>query len=170
MRILGLDIATNTGWAFSSGRDGADIVSGSFKCSGDDPFSKSSSLEDHLHSLIKEHGRPEFAVIEAPLPAGPNPSVLASLNMMFGAGKAVIRGYKIPAMAVPDSTWRNKMYGFGRKRGWKTSDWKKHAKFHCNEILKLDVRSPDEAEAIMISQYGFYTQTFRNMVREAEAA
>lgn len=170
MLILGLDVATTTGWAYSSGRSAADIVSGSFKGSGPDQFHVAASLQDHLHKVIKANPKPDMCIMEKPLGASPNPTVLAKLNLYFGSLNAVCRGYGIRCLPVADSTWRNTMYGFGRKKGWSTADWKKHAKFHCTEVLKVDIGNADEGEAILLSQYGFYTQAFKKMVMDAEAA
>lgn len=170
MVILGLDIATKTGFAFSKGRTAADIYSGSFKGAGDNKFRIADSLEDLTHRMLKEYELPEFCVIEQPLGASPNPSVLAMLNLYYGSVKAVVRGYGVPCVEVADSTWRQTMYGFGRRKGWKSKDWKNHAKFQCEEALKLSVKNADEAEAVMISQYGFYTQRYRQMLDERKVA
>jgi len=170
MIILGLDVATTTGWAYSSGRNGSDIVFGSFKGVGQDQFHIAASLQDHLHKVIQQKEKPDLCIMEQPLGAAPNPTVLAKLNLYYGSLNAVCRGYGIKCLPVADSTWRNTMYGFGRKKGWSTVDWKKHAKFHCESVLKVDVRNADEAEAVIISQYGFYTQAYKKMIHDAEAA
>lgn len=168
MRILGLDVATCTGWAVSSGRTSNDIISGSIKGKGGDQYRIAGSLQDQLHRVIREIERPDLCVMEQPLGAAPNPTTLAKLNLYFGSLNAVCRGYGIPCLPVADSTWRNTMYGYGRKKGWSSKEWKKHAKFHCETVLKVDVKNADEAEAVIISQYGFYTQAFKKMVMDAE--
>lgn len=167
MNILGLDIATTTGWAYSTSRDSSGITSGSFKGVGSDIFRKSGSLEDHMHKLLKSNPKPDFCVIEKPLGAGPNPATLTQLWLYFGSLKAVVRGYGIPILPIAESTWRETMYGFGRKKGWSSKEWKKHAKWQCETVLNHEVRNADEAEAVIISQYGFYTQHYKKLISEA---
>ena len=158
--ILGLDIATKTGWAYSKGRSAQHIESGTFRCQGGDVFEKSDNLEAFLHQLIREKGVPDYCVIEKPMRAGPNPSTLADQGIMFGAAKAVIGGYQRRREYIVPSVWRKRMYGFGTHKGWATKDWKAEAKRHCR-LIGLEVRSDDEAEAIMISQYGFTDLRFK---------
>lgn len=168
MIILGLDVATTTGWAFSSGRTSADITSGYFKGIGSDQYRICGSLQDHLHQVIQSNPKPDLCIMERPLGAAPNPTTLAKLNLYFGALNAICRGYKIPCLPVSDGEWRKAMYGFGRQKGWKSKDWKKHARMQCESVIKVDVKNSDEAEAVLISQFGFYTQAYKKMIMDAE--
>ena len=69
--ILGLDIATTTGWAiYDTDKTPSAIVSGSFKLQGATPFERVRYMRSHLPRLIKEY-RPNFAAIEAPMEIAP---------------------------------------------------------------------------------------------------
>lgn len=163
MIVLGLDIATNSGWAYSKGRDASDITSGKFKAVGDSPQAKMGSLTRKLHQLIKSNPKPDLCVVEAPMTAGPNPTTLAFTNRLCGAVGATLVGYSITSIEVRSSTWRKTMYGFGTRKGWSPKDWKKHAIEQVQQEYGFDVKD-DEAEAIWLSQYGFTTQTFKQLV------
>jgi len=171
LTILGLDIATRTGWCFMSGRRPEQIRSGTFHNANGlnviNKFTKCDKFAENLIWLFRSVGVPDYCVMEEPMSAGPAPDVLAETNMMYGTAAAVVRGFRIPYERVASQTWRKKMYGFSRNKDWQSKDWKNHAKYHC-ELKQLNVRNHDEAEAVMIAEYGLHTQSYKHMILEAQ--
>jgi len=125
MLILGLDVATITGWSvFDTDRPPSAIISGSFKLQGGSPFERVRYMRSHLPKIIKEH-RPDFAAIEAPLEIAPrftkkhtdllgqevqettiNSKTIAILNRYVGAAEMAVMGNNIPCIEVRAQTWQ----------------------------------------------------------------
>ncbi|MCV0371647.1 hypothetical protein [Filomicrobium sp.] len=123
--ILGLDIATTTGWAiYDTDKTPSAIVSGSFRLQGATPFERVRYMRSHLPRLIKEH-RPSFAAIEAPMEIAPrftrakkdmlgeqeqettiNSKTIAVLNRYAGAAEMAVMGNNIPCVEVAARTWQ----------------------------------------------------------------
>lgn len=190
MMILGLDIASKTGWALYDPKAPISAIrSGSFTVSGNTPEEKAASLAGHLIKLFKFNGVPQFAVIEQPIrtaplakktqnlmglkvaasvaPAGLNAVILS--NQLVGGAVALIRGYGIAWEMVSSSTWRKGAFGFGRKPGMDRAGWKRLAKERCQQ-LKIDVSNADEAEAVFIAMAGPNCQRFKMLQAKANAA
>ena len=190
MILLGLDIATTTGWAyFDPEKPISAILPGSFKTSGDSPEKKDWLHAGHLIRLFRERGRPDFVVIEQPLRMAPitrksqsfmgqNEEIRAqvggltaviSSNQLVGATVGLLRGYGIPFATVDSKVWRKNAYGFGTRKGWVSKDWKKHAKDQCAQ-MRIPVKNADQAEAVWIAFYGPKCQQYKWLLQQRSAA
>lgn len=186
MNILGLDIATTTGWAYYPDRNPNLITSGSFKVSGDVPEEKADRFAGCLIQLLNRHGKPDLCIMERPLRravksqrkvGGLIPDEYAQeavhdgaailLNALMGSAVGVLRGYGIPWETVASQTWRKGFFP-DRTKGADRADWKRLALKHC-KMLGIDAGNSDEAEAVGIAMYGPVTQTWRRL-REQVAA
>lgn len=172
--VLGLDVATTTGWAYSSGRTASDVKSGLIEMPKRkkgvktlSTYQKTGIFTTKLHKLIRSNPKPDICVIEAPMSAGPNPTTLAQLNQLFGAAASTVIGYDIPRLAVLPATWRKVMFGTSSAKKLCVKDWKTYAVSQVSLEFGFDI-GDDEAEAIWLSQYGFTTQTFKKMVLDNE--
>jgi Holliday junction resolvasome RuvABC endonuclease subunit len=181
--ILGLDVATCTGWAlYEPGASLSSIKTGLLKASGEDAEEKAASLACLLLRLLKAD-RPDFVAIEQPMRnvvsfrktretlAGPieeqtiNPNAL-HLSSLTGAAVAVVACFRLPWQTIPSATWRAHFLGFGRKPGFDRSAWKRAAVERCR-MLRIDVKNADAAEAVGIAFAGAQAQKFKMMVRAA---
>ncbi|RWB29615.1 hypothetical protein [Mesorhizobium sp.] len=179
MLILGLDIATVTGFAwYEPGSSLASIKTGLIKAVGANAEEKAASLAQQLVALLKP-GRPDFVAIEQPMRnvvsfkktrdtlAGPvdeqtiNPNAL-QLSSLSGAAVGIIAAYRIPWETVPSATWRKVFLGEGRYAGRDRAGWKRAAVDRCR-MLRIDVRNADAAEAVGIAFAGENCQTFKMM-------
>ena len=175
--ILGLDIATTTGFALYSLQESlSTIKTGTIVCKGNNAEQKAASLSVELIKLLKAH-KPDFIAIEEPLRnlvpfrkktqslmgeeehLTINPSAL-QLSSMTGAAVAITSGLKIPWTTIPSQTWRKHFLGRGREKGWKRSDWKRAAIERCR-LLHIPVKNNDAAEAVGIAIAGSASQEFK---------
>lgn len=192
--ILGLDPSQKTGWALYDTRASlAAIKAGVIKAGSWEKgqFEEmAGSLGCNLKDLIKEIGKPDFAVIEkAPrqqyggedVPVevmgaptghferrGPGLQGTLSTNQMAAALCAILGAFNIPYEAVMPSMWRKHSYGFGTRKGWERKDWKRHAREKCSQ-LRITATNDDMAEAVWISFAGPHCQRFKAL-REGMAA
>lgn len=183
MIILGLDIATTTGWAvFDTDRPPSSIISGSFKLQGDSPFERVRYMRSHLPKLIKEH-RPDFAAIEAPLEIAPrftkkrtdllgqeeqettiNSKTIAILNRYVGAAEMAVMGNNIPCIEVRAQTWQTVI-----PRHVKGAP-KQRAKAYC-DMLRIDSPNMDSRDACIIALWAAgHAQELKLMQRARAAA
>lgn len=197
MIILGLDIATTTGFAWYDDKAGLSAIkTGTVKATGDSPEAKAASLGDQLRDLFKDQ-RPDFVAIEEPLrniktfpkkiqtmygtkvvqTVNPNQMLLPCL---IGAAMVVVSAYKRPWETIPSSTWRKSFFGAGFKPPVKITEkegedpeveklWKKAAVDRCRS-MRIEVRNADAAEAVGIAFAGAATQTFKMLQNQARAA
>lgn len=194
MIILGLDIATTTGFAwYEPGSSLASIKTGLIRAIGESPEEKAASLGKQLHEMFKEM-RPDFVAIEEPLRNvktfkktiqtmyGPRVIQTVNPNQMLlyglvGAAVVIVTAYKKPWETIPSSTWRKCFFGTGfkppikliEKEGEDTVEekqWKKAAVDRCR-LLRIDVKNADAAEAIGVAMAGERTQTYRMMMARA---
>lgn len=193
--ILGLDIATTTGFAwYEPGSSLSSIKTGLIKAQGENAEEKAASLAVQLRELFYEtrtvDGRaervllkPDFVAIEQPMRnvvsfkktretlAGPvdeqtvNPNAL-QLSSLSGAAVAIIAAYRIPWETIPSATWRKHFLGMGRSPGFDRAAWKRAAVDRCR-AFKIAVKNSDAAEAVGIAMAGEATQTFRMMQARA---
>lgn len=185
MLILGLDIATVSGYAwYEPGCSLSAIKTGVLKAQGDDAEQKAASLACQLVALLKP-SKPDFVAIEQPMRnvvsfkktrqtlAGPvdeqtiNPNAL-QLEGLVCAAVAIIAAYRIPWECVPSQTWRKHFLGMGRSPGFDRAAWKRAAVDRCR-AFKIDVKNADAAEAVGIAMAGEATQTFRMLKTKAAA-
>lgn len=200
MLILGLDIATTTGFAwYEPGSSLASIKTGLVKAVGDSHEAKAASLGDQLREMFKDC-RPDFVAIEEPLrniktfkkkvetmygpkfvhTVNPNQMLLYSL---VGAAMVVVSAYKKPWETIPSATWRKSFFGAGFKPPIKIiqkegeddvaeKQWKKAAVDRCR-LLRIEVKNADAAEAVGIAMAGEHSQKYkqeRNRMMQARAA
>lgn len=177
MLILGLDIATVTGFAwYEPGSSLSSIKTGLIKAAGDNAEEKAASLATQMVAMFKA-GRPDFVAIEQPMRnvvsfkktkqtlAGPvdeqtiNPNAL-HLSSLSGAAIAIIAAYRIPWECIASATWRKHFLGMGRSPGFDRAMWKRTAIERCR-ILKIDVKNADAAEAVGIAMAGAACQRFK---------
>jgi Holliday junction resolvasome RuvABC endonuclease subunit len=175
--ILGLDIATTTGFAwYEPGQSLSSVKTGLLKAEGDNAEEKAASLAQQLVALLKPI-RPDFVAIEQPMRnvvsfkktkdtlAGPveeqtiNPNAL-QLSSLCGAAVAIIAAYRIDWETIPSATWRKHFLGEGRHPGRDRAGWKRAAVDRCR-MLRIDVKNADAAEAVGIAMAGEATQTFK---------
>lgn len=181
--ILGLDIATVTGFAwYEPGSSLSSIKTGLIKAEGDNAEEKAASLAQQLVAMFKA-GRPDFVAIEQPMrnvksfrktktdlvgEVGEltiNPNAL-QLEGLVCAAVAIIAAYRIPWETISSQTWRKHFLGYGRQPSFERPDWKRAAVERCR-IFKIAVKNCDAAEAVGIAMAGEGTQTFRMMQARA---
>lgn len=177
MVILGLDIATTTGFAwYEPGCSLSSIKTGLIKAEGENAEEKAASLAQQLVALFKP-GRPDFVAIEQPMrnvvtfakkrqdfggeveEQTINPNAL-QLSSLAGAAVAIIAAYRIPWETIPSATWRKHFLGMGRSPGFDRAMWKRAAVERCR-VLKIGVKNADAAEAVGIAMAGEATQSFK---------
>lgn len=182
-RILGLDIATTTGFAiYTVNEPLSTIETGTIKANGNDAEQKASSLAKELITFIKQK-RPNFVAIEQPLrnlvsfkkksqsligeteQLTFNPHTL-QLSSMTGSVIGILTGFKIPWITIPSATWRKHFLGRGREKGWQRADWKRAAIERCRS-LHIPVKNNDAAEAVGIALSGSVSQEFKRLIMEA---
>ncbi len=169
MIILGLDLSkTNSGWCYLDAKDHKAARSGSFRSEGDWE-SAAWDFSGKLIKLFKNEGKPDFCVIEQPMRnvqqfkkkgtklmpelesdgMTVNPKSSLIVNQITGAAVGVLRGYGIPFETITSGTWRKGFFVKGTK-GKNSADWKRLAKRQC-ELLGIDVRNADQAEAVGVA-------------------
>lgn len=185
MLILGLDIATTTGFAwYEPGQPLSTIKTGLLKAQGENAEEKAASLGQQLVALMKPV-RPDFVSLEQPMrnvvtfkkkrqdfggeveEQTINPNAL-QLSSLAGAAVAIIAAYRIPWETIPSATWRKHFLGMGRAPGFDRATWKRAAVDRCR-AFKIDVKSADAAEAVGIAMAGEACQRFRMLKLGAAA-
>lgn len=183
MLILGLDVATTTGFAwYEPGSSLSAIKTGLIRAEGAGS-EKAASLSRQLIRMIKEN-RPDFVAIEEPLKISPqfkkvrqtlsgpveeltiNPSANQLTGLAWTAIGILNGGYGIPYEEIPSATWRSCFLGFGRRSGFDRQAWKKAAVDRCRS-LRIEVRNADAAEAVGIAFAAPNTQRFKMMQQRA---
>lgn len=191
--ILGLDIATVTGFAwYEPGQSLSSIKTGLIKAQGGNAEEKAASLAQQLVTLFKPC-RPDFVAIERPLPnvkqfekysddlvdgqvseATINPNQML-LPTFIGAAVGIIAAYRIPFETIAPQTWHKSYYGSGFKppRKWikvqrhpQGGYWKNDWKTPAIErarMLRIDVKNADAAEAVGIAMAGVACQRFKDL-------
>lgn len=190
MLILGLDIATTTGFAwYEPGSSLASIKTGLIKAVGDSPEAKSASLADQLRVMLKDC-RPDFVAIEEPLrnikaypktiqtlygkkvvhTVNPNQMLLPAL---IGAAVGIVSAYRLSWETIPSATWRKSFFGPGfkppikivQKEGEEPAEeklWKQAAIDRCR-LLHITVKNADAAEAVGIAMRGEGCQRYKEL-------
>lgn len=183
MLILGMDIATTTGFAwYDPSAPMSTIRTGIITATGENAEEKASSIGLQLVAMLKAE-RPDFVAIEQPMRnvvtfkkkkhdmAGDkeeqtiNPNAL-QLSSLSGAAVAIISAYRIPWLTIPSSTWRSQFLGYGRKPGFASKDWKKAAMERC-QMLKIPVKKHDAAEAVGIAFAATASQQYKMLQMRA---
>jgi len=173
--VMGLDVATTTGVArWDTSRHESSIECYTLKAKREKhhpPEQKSWDLGRKVSLDFKEKGRPDFVAIEAPpktvYPNAPNMNTTLELNRLCGGVISILGAWGIPFEVLSASTWRDLVYGFGKKKGWAPADWKRHAKASAQQ-MGIDVGNADEAEAAMLAFIaGRKSQYVKMLEREA---
>jgi len=162
LRILGLDVATTTGYAlYDPAAPVSAIKAGKFRCAGDNAEEKAASLVLFLHGLIG--GMEVNIVFEEPLRRAltyktakgeginSKPAMQLTGLSCAVAAFAALGGYKW--RSVPINSWRRAFYGAGGHKGWTRADWKRAALARC-QMLNIKVPNNDAAEAVGIAICG----------------
>lgn len=162
MRILCLDQATRTGWAFGIERSEIKYLFGSFKMpKRDDPGERLMIFRDGLVDLIETH-KPDIVAFETPFfPVG-NTSEKAkdgkkgavfnikttkfAMNLEGVLIETTAR-YGLPTEHFPSSSWRVTALGYGRLPQGSQDDFKKLMKQRARS-LGYAVTDDNEADAI----------------------
>jgi len=188
MIILGLDVATTTGFAWydTDAKSLSAIKTGLIKAEGDNAEQKAASLAQQLVRMFRdpvtrEPSLPDFVVIEQPMrnvktftkrrqdfggeveEQTINPNAL-QLEGLVCAVVAIVAAYRLPWETIPAATWRKAFLGMGRSPGMNRAGWKKAAVDRCR-ALRIDVRNSDAAEAVGIAFAGAGLQAFKMMER-----
>lgn len=125
MKILTLDIASKTGWAFwDSSKPESSIEHGAVQFEGKTQWQKTESMRRQVPKLLKKYG-PDIIVIERPLTFIPqfkkksddlagevetttiNAHTIMMLNHLAGAAQMITLGFNIPYVEVPPRTWQS---------------------------------------------------------------
>lgn len=197
MLILGLDIATTTGFAWYDDKASLSAIkTGLIKAQGENAEEKAASLACQIVKMLRET-KPDFVAIERPLPNimqfekfsddlvdGQAASSTVNPNQMLlptyiGAAVAIIAAYRIPFETIAPQSWHKAYYGSGFKPPKKFIKIKRHPQggkwvndwktpaVERARALKIEVRNADAAEAVGIAFAGASTQTYRMMQARA---
>ena len=184
MIILGLDIATVTGWAiYDTDKSPSAIRSGSFKLVGDTAFEKVVDMRARLPRLIREE-KPQFAAVEAPLEFAPqfkkvrkdmlgekeeagttiNTKTIAQLNRLSGAAIMAVIGQNVPCVEVRAQTWQSVIPASIAGKP------KQRAAAYC-DMLKIVSPNMDSRDACVIALWcAGHCQELRMLQRARAAA
>ena len=187
MLILGLDIATTTGFAwYDTEASLAAIRPGSFKIGGEGFEHRAGEMGAAMVTMLRQQ-KPDFIVIEQPTRnvmqhrkqgsdlAGQHDEMTINagtsllLNQLTGAAAAIIRAYGIPFDVIASTTWRKQFLGFGTHKGWQRKDWKRATRERCQQ-LRINVTNDDQADAVGVAFAGAATQAFKMLQNQARAA
>lgn len=156
MILLGIDQAMlATGWCFN--RDDR-VFAGTIRPAGKIEGNRLCRLANGLHAVMKEHGRPDAAAIEAPayFVGRDTKIILASVYGCRAVILATLNALQIPTFEVVTSTWRKSFFPDGTRppdhiaKGKTAKWWKQEAIRKC-ESMGIDVDGHDAAEAVGIS-------------------
>lgn len=147
MKILGLDLASKTGWAIL---DGAGIVSGTWDCSprrGDSTSMRLIYLRAQLRRIATES--PKLVVYEAALAhGGPGSQAAAIAHELAGVLKTWCHDEGIPHHAVHVSTLKKWATGRGNAK-------KPEMVAAAEAVLGRKVKDDNEADAVHLARYGW---------------
>lgn len=180
MLVLGLDVATTTGWAlYDTDKGVSAIESGSIKLMGSDAFDRVVDMRHKLPRLIRER-KPDFAAIEAPLEFAPqfkkkkksllgedeegttiNSKTISMLGRLAGAATMAVLGQNVPCIEVRSQTWQTiipkNIAGKPKQR----------ARAYC-EMLKIVSPNMDSRDACIIAIWAAgHCQELKLMARAA---
>ena len=180
MKILGCDIATDSGFAlYDPDMPLSAIHTWTFTADGDTNEEKAWKLGRHVQRMVKRY-QPDFFAIEQPFrnvaryqkksggkqsrldlaQAGNgapemtvNPQAVIIPNLLVGAVMGIAGAYGKPCTIITEGTWRKFFLGFGRKRGWKRDDYKQAAIDRC---LQLNIaisgrKAANDADAVGVA-------------------
>ncbi|MEX3008339.1 hypothetical protein [Hoeflea sp. TYP-13] len=163
MKILTLDVATKTGWAFfPTDKPESSIEHGSIKLDGKNAVEKTISMRKQLPILLRRY-EPDFGAIEAPLSFIPqfkktkktlmgveeetttiNANTIMQLNHLAGAAQMLLMAFNIKSVFVAPRSWQSVIP--------KTiqGDPKKRVSRFC-EVLNISGGNMDSRDAAIIA-------------------
>ncbi len=156
MILLGIDQSMRaTGWAFNTPHR---VFTGTIKPAGKIEGNRLCRLANGLHQILRDHGRPTAAAIEAPayFIGRDNRATLQAVYGCRAVLLATFNALEIPTFEVVTSTWRKSFFPDGTKppdniaRGKTSAWWKDEAVRKCGD-MSIDVDGHDAAEAVGIS-------------------
>lgn len=182
MIVIGLDIATTTGFAlYDTERDPSTIKAWSTKLKGESSEENAGLLAIELVKVIREH-KPRMFMIETPLKMVTsfakkpkanlfgggdgaeektiNPAAVIVPNQLTGAAIGIIFAYQLGWQMISSAAWRKQFLGYGRQKGWQRADWKKAARERCN-MIGVKVTNDDQGDAVGVAFSAPASQTFR---------
>lgn len=170
MIVLGLDVATSTGFCFlDSSRPPSGWRFGAVACDGENGEDKAGDLAVALHGLVKEH-RPDFCAMEMPQRSVVmfrkrgahgeetpeqtiNPHAL-QLSALAGGVAALLDLCGVPWGLIAPSGWRSSYFGKGVKPPT-GKDWKdiaiRSARMQGMQLPATLKAQRDAAEAVGIA-------------------
>lgn len=182
MLILGLDVATVTGWAvYNTSTAPSAILSGSFRLIGETPLAKVRMMRSKLPELLRQH-KPDFAAIEAPMEVAPrfkrattgllgqgeeettiNSKTIAVLNRFAGAAEMAVLGHNVPCVEVAARTWQTIIPAHIQGKP------KERARAYC-DMLKIVSPNMDSRDACIIAIWAAGRCQELKMLERARAA
>lgn len=161
MLILGLDIATTTGFAIYDTQDKiSKIICGKINVKGESPEEKAAALSVQIARLFNDAEEKydrlfDLVIFEEPLHYQPqgNNTTSGVLRGLSCAAAATCHLFDVKWKMVPIATWRKNFFGFSRKAGVNRAEWKRLAIVQC-EVLGIKATNSDAAEAVGIALYG----------------
>lgn len=187
MILLGLDAATNVGWAaYDTDRHHSAIRMGSFRCEGDTEPDKIRTLRSALPKVLRAE-TPDFVAIEAPLSNIPRfaketvhpltgekrtTETVSAKGSLISTGLTYattmcVAGYNLPFTWIRAQTWR-KVIPMSVRRGAK--DNKAAVKAFC-DMLGISGGNEHSRDAATLAFYAAgHLQEVKMMQRVAEAA
>jgi len=174
--ILGLDIASVTGWAV--GLPGSKPLSGYIKLAGD-IGPKMHQLHDALHGLVRQHD-PTWIVFEQPIHEIPkrrdkfgnsvgkgSPATLRMSLALCGVAEMVASEANIPVAEVFMGTWRKHFIGAAQSPKGQTSMWLKNLAVQRCKQLGWGELTHDAAEACGVWDYACSLRSKAHQVQTA---
>lgn len=147
MKIMAFDPSKTTGWAvYDTARDHAAIQCGVFEMPDKaDAYFTGDQLGLKVTKLIKEHGRPDFAILEEQSLAQIGNSNAAAIIYAWGSSLAIVAtlaNFGVPYGTIPPATWRKMFFGSTFKPPQKApkpgkkpvNDWKTAAVSECERL------------------------------------
>lgn len=158
MRVIGLDVATRTGFAVYDGRV---WTTGALRCPIKRPKGKGLNaahvgavidwLTGELHTVFLSAAPLDAAAIETPIIGGGvklDPRAVHMLNAMAGAAARVAHRARVPVVYVGNQTWRKAFGVTGKGTAAKKADAMRICRFEG-----IPVSSDDEADAVGIARW-----------------
>lgn len=142
MKVLGFDPSKSSGWAFwNTERDHSSIACGVLEMpKGADHYYTGDQIGLKVTALIRQHGKPDFAVLEEQSLAKIGNTSADALIYPWLATAAIVStlaNFGIPYGTIPAVSWRVAFFGKGFKppvdnKGKK--DWKSAAVTECERM------------------------------------
>lgn len=146
MRVLAFDPSKSTGFAFfDTSRDHSAIQCGVFEMPDKaDAYYTGDQIGLKVSKLIREFGKPDFAVLEEQSLAQIGNSNAAAIIYAWGSSLAIVAtlaNFGVPYGTIPPATWRKMFFGSTFKPPQKLrpgkkaeNDWKSAAVTECERL------------------------------------